>query len=193
MKAPVSVRRALVVGVVALAFATPFLKAQAPAQQMSAAPAAATASNGGKPITIEDYARFKRLGGASISADGKWMLYTVTPNDGDGTMFVQSLDTATKHEIPRGTGASFSDTSRWVVARGAADRTRWAWRRWQRRRCADSAGHGTRQRRLARHEPSKCSRLTTGTKTSFPAVASFSFHRRRMALMRPQGRTRAGS
>src|SRR6185436_18552600 len=97
MNIPVSVRRGFVASLLAVAFATPFLKAQAPAQQMSAASAAAPASSGGKPITIEDYARFKRLGGASISADVKWMMYTVTPNDGDGTLFVQSLDSATKH------------------------------------------------------------------------------------------------
>ncbi len=123
MKSTAMLRRLLVALAFTLSFAPLFLHAQAPAQQMSAAPAASS-SNGGKAITIEDYARFKRIGGASISADGKWMMYTVTPNDGDGALFIQSLDTATKHEIPRGTGASFSDTSRWVayfIAPPAAD------------------------------------------------------------------------
>lgn len=31
------------------------------------------------------------------------MLYTVTPNDGDGTLFVKSLDGDKVHEVPRGT------------------------------------------------------------------------------------------
>jgi len=173
---------------IALAFATPFLKAQAPAQQMSAAPAAAPASSGGKPITIEDYARFKRLGGASISADGKWMMYTVTPNDGDGTLFVQSLDTATKHEIPRGTGAAFSDTSRWVAyfvappagrgGRGGAGRGGGA-------QTPAVAGQAAAQ---APPRTFEVLDLTTGTKTSFPAVASFSFSPNgEWLLMRPQG------
>ena len=39
------------------------------------------------------------------------MLYTVTPNEGDGTLFVKSLETATVHEILRGTGASFSENA----------------------------------------------------------------------------------
>ena len=188
MNIPVSVRRAFVASLLALAFATPFLKAQAPGQQMSAATAAAPASSGGKPITIEDYARFKRLGGASITADGKWMLYTVTPNDGDGTMFVQSLDTATKHEIPRGTGASFSDTSRWVAyfvappagrgGRGGAGRGGGA------QTPAPAAGQAAAP---APPRTFEVLDLTTGNKMSFPAVASFSFSPNgEWLLMRPQ-------
>jgi hypothetical protein len=67
-----------------------------------------------KPIALEDYAKFKRISGAAISTDGKWMLYTATPNEGDGTLGVKSLDGATVHEVPRGTGASFSENGRWV-------------------------------------------------------------------------------
>ena len=192
MKSRVSVRQALIVSVLALAFATPFLGAQAPAQQMSSATAATPATNGGKPITIEDYARFKRLGGASISADGKWMMYTVAPNDGDGTLFVQSLDTAIRHDIPRGTGASFSDTSRWVAyfvappagrgGRGGAGRGGGA-------QTPAPAAQGAAQPQARTFEVLD---LTTGTKTSFPAVASFSFSPNgEWLLMRPQTATAA--
>jgi len=175
MRFHLSVRQALVAALFAVAFATPFLKAQAPPQQMAAASAAAPASNGGRPITIEDYARFKRIGGANISADGKWMLYTVTPNDGDGTLFVQSLDTATKHEIARGTGASFSDTSRWVAYFVAPPAARGG------RAGAGRGGGGQTPApagQAATPAPPRAFEvldLTTGTKTSFPAVASFSF------------------
>ena len=108
-------RRAAIVAAFLFAFLPLFVNAQPGAQATAQQMAASAPSNTAKPITIEDYARFKRIAGASISADGKWMHYTVTPNDGDGTLFVQSLDSTTKHEIPRGTGASFSDTSRWVA------------------------------------------------------------------------------
>ena len=67
-----------------------------------------------KPITLDDYAKIKRISGAAISTDGKWMLYTVTPNDGDGTLVVKALDGDKVYEVPRGTGASFSDNARWV-------------------------------------------------------------------------------
>ena len=65
----------LIVFTMALASAPLFIRAQ------SAAP---------KPITLEDYAKITRISGAAISTDGKWMLYTVTPNEGDGTLFVNA-------------------------------------------------------------------------------------------------------
>ena len=37
-----------------------------------------------KPIALEDYAKIKRITGAAISNDGKWVHYTVSPNDGGG-------------------------------------------------------------------------------------------------------------
>jgi hypothetical protein len=93
-----ALRRAIVVVACLLAFAPLLLRAQSGAQ--SAAPAAergrpAVSATTAKPIALEDYGRFKRLGGGAISPDGAWMLYTVTPNEGDGTLFVKSLDTAT--------------------------------------------------------------------------------------------------
>src|SRR6187402_1338687 len=93
-----AIRRTVLAAAFVCAFVPVFLTAQAP-----------------KPIALEDYARFKRLGGAALSSDGKWMAYTVTPNDGDGTLFVQSMDTATKHEVARGTGAVFSPNARHVA------------------------------------------------------------------------------
>ncbi len=97
-------RRAVFVGALLFALAPLVMRAQNPPP----------AAPGPRPITLDDYPRFKRIAGASISTDGKWMLYTVTPNEGDGTLFVKSLDTATAYEIPRGTGASFSDDAKWV-------------------------------------------------------------------------------
>ena len=67
-----------------------------------------------KPITLDDYPKFKRITGASISTDGKWMLYTVTPNEGDATLFVKSLDGDKVYDVLRGANASFSDNGRWV-------------------------------------------------------------------------------
>jgi dipeptidyl aminopeptidase/acylaminoacyl peptidase len=186
-------RRVVVLVGLTLSIGPLFVHAQSPSQQMSSV-APATAANGARPITIEDYARFKRIAGASISADGKWMLYTVTPNDGDGTLFIQSLDTATKHEIPRGTGASFSDTSRWVayfVAPPAGRGGRGGTGRGAGAQTPPQTGSQT----AATPAPPRAFEvldLTTGTKTSFPAVASFSFSPNgEWLLLRPQGATPA--
>ena len=39
-----------------------------------------------KPITLDDYAKIKRISNAAISTDGRWMVYTLAPNEGDGTL-----------------------------------------------------------------------------------------------------------
>ena len=67
-----------------------------------------------RPITLEDYAKIKRITAAGISNDGKWMHYTVTPNDGDGILLVKSLDGDTVHEIARGANPAFSENGRWI-------------------------------------------------------------------------------
>ena len=193
MRPTLIARRAVILVACVLAFTPLFLQAQSPAA--SPAAVSAVAANGGKPISIEDYARFKRLAGAAITADGKWMMYTVTPNEGDGTLFVQSLDSTTKHEIPRGTGAALSDTSRWVAYFVAPPAGRGG------RAGAGRAGGGGQapapggQGAAAATPPARTFEvldLSTGTKTTFPAVASFSFSPNgEWLLMRPQGATPA--
>src|SRR5687767_15304309 len=67
-----------------------------------------------KALELADYAKFKRITGAAISNDGKWMHYTVTPNDGDATLFVKSLDTDKVYDVPRGANPAFSEDGRWI-------------------------------------------------------------------------------
>ena len=66
-------------------------------------------STGPKPITPDDCPKFKRITNAAISTDGKWMLYTSTPNEGDGTLVVRALDGDRTYDVPRGASAAFSD------------------------------------------------------------------------------------
>ena len=159
----------LVAFVSAFAPLTGRAQSAAPVQAPAAGPAGAATANGGKPISIEDCARFKRIAGATISSDGKWMAYTVTPNEGDGTLIVQSLDTATKHEIPRGTGASFSPSARHVgyFINPPAGRGRGAGR---------GAGPGAGGAPAAPTARAfEIFDLSTGMKSSLPAVASFAY------------------
>ena len=93
----------------ALAALLSVLSASGLAQQ--AAPAPSTP----RPITLEDYPKFRRIGAAAISNDGKWMHYTITPNEGDGTLYVKALDAETVHEIARGANPSFSNDGRWLA------------------------------------------------------------------------------
>jgi dipeptidyl aminopeptidase/acylaminoacyl peptidase len=167
------------------------LHAQAPA---SSGDRAGVAANGAKPITLDDYPRFKRIGAASLSNDGKWMSYTVTPNEGDGGLFIKSLDTSTVHEIPRGTGASFSDSGRWVgyfvsppSGRGGRGGGRAGGGRGDAPQQGGQAG--------AAQPPARTFELidlSSGAKTTTPSVASFAFSPDgEWLLLRPQPATAA--
>ena len=53
-----------------------------------------------------------------ISNDGKWVVYTVTPQEGDADLFIQSTDNIqNKKQIPRGYNAVITEDSRYVVFR----------------------------------------------------------------------------
>jgi len=105
--------RVVAAGILAL-LASPFATAlaQSPA---TAAPQRASTAAAPKPLNLEDYGAWKRIGNVGLSSDGKWMTYAYTPNDGEGALFIAALDSAVRHEIPRGTGAALSDNSRWVA------------------------------------------------------------------------------
>jgi dipeptidyl aminopeptidase/acylaminoacyl peptidase len=125
-----------------------------------------------KPIALEDYAKFKRITGAAISNDGKWMHYAVSPNDGDATLFVKSLEGDKVHEIARGVNPAFSEDGRWIgyfIAPPQAEgrgRGRGA-------RGGGQAQGGSADAPAAR--PFEVIDLTTGTKSSFPSVGTFAF------------------
>lgn len=131
-----------------------------------------------KPIALEDYAKFKRITGTSISADGKWMLYTVTPNDGDATLFVKSLDGEKVFDVVRGSNASFSDNGRWVgyfidpPAATGRGRGGAGGRGGTPPAPATGVASGTAPAPARAFELLD---LSTGTKTPFPSVGSFEF------------------
>ena len=187
-------RRAATAAMLVCAFVfTPMLLAQAP-QQAERDRAVAASSGTPRPITLADYGRFRRIGSAAISSDGAWMLYTITPTEGDGTLYVQSLTGTTKHEIARGTGASFSDTGRWVGyfvtppsgrggRAGAGGRAGGA-----QQPATTGAGAGSQ----APQRTFEVLDLSNGSKSTFPSVASFSFSPDgQWLLMRPQTATAA--
>ena len=126
-----------------------------------------------KPIALEDYAKIKRITAAAISADGKWMHYTVTPNDGDPTLFIKSLDGDKVHEIARGANPAFSEDGRWIgyfIAPPAS----------QGRGRGNRGGGGGQGQGGAANEPPatrpfEIIELATGTKSAFPSVGTFAF------------------
>ena len=142
-----------------------------------------------KPITLDDYAKFKRITNAAISTDGTWMLYMLTPNEGDGTLVVRSLDGDKTYDVPRGTNAAFSDNARWVGYFIAPPESPGRGGRGGRGGNAPAPpGGATAGAQTTPPRTFEVLDLSTGTKTTFPSVGSFAFvPEGDWLLMRPQG------
>jgi dienelactone hydrolase len=69
---------------------------------------------GKKILGLADIGRWNRIGNAGLSADGKWMTYVVTPNEGDGTLTIRQTDGGKTYTVPVGSAPVFSDDSRYV-------------------------------------------------------------------------------
>ena len=142
-----------------------------------AAPFAIVAqSTSPRPITLDDYATFKRITSAAISNDGAWMLYTLTPNEGDGTLVVRSLNGDKTYDVPRGTNAAFSDNARWVGYFIAPPESPGRGGRGGRGGNAPApSGGATAGAQTTPPRTFEVLDLSTGTKTMFPSVGSFAF------------------
>ncbi|MDR3688500.1 MAG: prolyl oligopeptidase family serine peptidase [Fimbriimonas sp.] len=69
-----------------------------------------------KPLDHSVYDAWKSIRGTTISHDGKWILYTIAPQEGDAITEVRSLESDRTISIARGNAAQFSNDSKFVVA-----------------------------------------------------------------------------
>jgi dipeptidyl aminopeptidase/acylaminoacyl peptidase len=71
-----------------------------------------------KPLDHTVYDSWQSIGERMISNDGKWVVYTVTPQEGDADLFIQSAQNVqNKKQVPRGYNAVITEDSRYVVFR----------------------------------------------------------------------------
>ncbi|MCB9055887.1 MAG: S9 family peptidase [Chitinophagales bacterium] len=68
-----------------------------------------------KPLDHTVYDSWQHIGERMISNDGKWVVYTIDPQQGDNELVIQSSDAKFKKAIPRGYSAAISEDSRFVV------------------------------------------------------------------------------
>jgi len=61
------------------------------------------------------YDGWESIGERAFSPDGKYLIYTVVPQEGDGRMVIRSTEGSYAKEIPRGAMPSITSDSRWVV------------------------------------------------------------------------------
>src|SRR5215471_5012774 len=70
-----------------------------------------------KPLDHSVYDGWQSFGERHISNDGRWVAYTINPQEGDGVLVVQATDNSYKKEIPRGYSAVISEDSRFVICK----------------------------------------------------------------------------
>ena len=68
-----------------------------------------------RPLTLDDYGAWNRITEVVLSADGQWLAYAHSPNDGDATLFIRELEGAETHETVNGADVRFSRDGRWAA------------------------------------------------------------------------------
>lgn len=68
-----------------------------------------------KPLDHSVYDSWQSIGERSISNDGKLVVYTINPQEGDGVLYIQQTDGKKLIEINRGYNAKISEDSRFVI------------------------------------------------------------------------------
>jgi len=87
-----------------VAYATP--TAQAPAAK--------------KAMTVEDYTKWRGIGGQEISGDGKWVSYVlqltnVAPTETKPVLHLRNLQGTDEVTVAEAQGAAFSSDSKWIA------------------------------------------------------------------------------
>jgi dipeptidyl aminopeptidase/acylaminoacyl peptidase len=81
--------------------------------QVRAAPAAFDSARK-KVLGLDDIGRWRRVTGAALSPDGRWMSFVITPNDGDATLHFEQTHGPRRYDIAVGSAPVFSDDSRYA-------------------------------------------------------------------------------
>ena len=68
-----------------------------------------------KPLDHTVYDSWQSIGERLISNDGKWVIYTINPQEGDNDLVIQSSDAKYKKTVPRGYSALITEDSRYLI------------------------------------------------------------------------------
>src|SRR5512145_2073355 len=71
-----------------------------------------------KALTQADWDRWRSIQGATLSNDGKWVAYTLSPQVGDGEFVVRSTTGSTEYRVPVGYIGRANNTPGGERARG---------------------------------------------------------------------------
>jgi hypothetical protein len=72
-------------------------------------------SSGKKALDHDSYDIWKSIRGQILSENGEWLVYTLAPGEGDGTLMARNLRDGSEFAIPGGTGGKITSDSRFLV------------------------------------------------------------------------------
>ena len=70
-----------------------------------------------KPLSHSVYDSWQSIGERTISNDGKFVAYTINPQEGDGVLVIQAADNSYKKEIPRGYNLTITEDSKYLLCK----------------------------------------------------------------------------
>jgi dipeptidyl aminopeptidase/acylaminoacyl peptidase len=68
-----------------------------------------------KPLDHSVYDSWQNIGSKAISNNGQWIVYTVTPQEGDASLFIYNNKNGQRLEVPRGSNAVITEDSRYAI------------------------------------------------------------------------------
>ncbi|MBC7365161.1 MAG: hypothetical protein H5U07_11595, partial [Candidatus Aminicenantes bacterium] len=68
-----------------------------------------------KPISYDVYDTWKSIQGTKLSGDGRWLIYSLVPGEGDPELVVLDLQSGQEKRYPRGQAAVFTSDDKFVV------------------------------------------------------------------------------
>jgi dipeptidyl aminopeptidase/acylaminoacyl peptidase len=68
-----------------------------------------------KPLTYDAYDGWRSIQGTALSRDGQWLVYALTPQDGDGELVALNLKTNKEYRAARGRGPVLTADGKFVV------------------------------------------------------------------------------
>ncbi len=69
-----------------------------------------------RALTHADYDGWKSLGGQTLTKDGNYLMYMISPQEGDNMVTVMHTSKDQKWAYPRLSRASFDFDDKWLVA-----------------------------------------------------------------------------
>ncbi len=159
MRKKINLFAAVVIAMTAMMFAVVESPPQAQGKDTQLSP---------RPIGLQDILGWKSIGGMAISADGKWTIYRLSPQEGESEVVVRRTDDEKVLRFPIGEASGFASRS----ALAFSGDSKWA---------AFLAYPGSKESKDLRKEKERITtravlvELATGEETEFERVRAFSF------------------